>query len=226
MYKFTNFLQERSQIRSLKNGSLTSSVPFSKLLKIFIRHESQPYTTRRAQANDRSFFGAWQRNWLRVMAMDFRQFVHFCHNPNHRQYRGRCELVIELFPTADFSNPPQEMSRTTLFNPPLTIGERVLLATRRQWASPGLILEASKHLDLRVYQGLAKLWLHFIQSLGQNPGQGPRLPHDVRRIWVISKDNDKPNSACGPHQLHGSALGDIARELRNQIGTGHVNVVF
>lgn len=178
---------------------------------------------------DSAFFEAvreTERNWLRVMAMDYREFVHFCHNPNDQQYRGRTELVIELFPSADFSDPPQDMSDAALVNPPLTTGARTLLAIRGRWASIGNLLVATQDLDCQIYKGLAELWLHFIQSLGRTPGQNPRLPHYVRRIWVISKDNDKANSGYGPHRLPASALRDIARELKNQIGTQNVQIVF
>ncbi|KXS98953.1 hypothetical protein AC578_4981 [Pseudocercospora eumusae] len=167
-----------------------------------------------------------ERNWLREMPMDYRQFEHLCHNPNSAQYRGRNEIVIELFPTADFSNPPPDMSNAALLDTPLTAGARALLAIRSQWASSGTLLAATQHLDRQVYRGLAKLWLRFIRNLGQNPGLNPRLPNSVRRVWVISKDNDKRSSACGPHQLDGRALGDIVRALKKQIGTRDVNVVF
>ncbi|KXT02768.1 hypothetical protein AC579_4630 [Pseudocercospora musae] len=167
-----------------------------------------------------------ERNWLRVMAMDYHQFANLCHNPNSGQYGGRRELVIELFPTADFSDPPQDMSDAALVRQPLTTGARALLAIRGQWASFGNLLVATHRLDRQIYEGLAELWLHFIQNLAQNPGQNPSLPRFVRRVWVISKNNDKPNSAYGPHKLDGRALGNIIRALKNQIGTRDVNVVF
>ncbi|EME79705.1 uncharacterized protein MYCFIDRAFT_81186 [Pseudocercospora fijiensis CIRAD86] len=159
-----------------------------------------------------------ERSWLREMAMDYREFNHFCRRSDDEQYRWRTKLVIELFPSADFSNPPEQLSNANLVRQPLTMAEKRILAHRDQWSSSGHRPQDPKQLDRQIFQGLTEIWLDLIRTSG--------LPHFVRHVCVIAKDNDRPSPAFRARGVDGRALGNITSALKHLVGAHNVVTVF
>lgn len=159
-----------------------------------------------------------ERPWMRKMPLDYREFRTFCGYPQHPRYEDRRELVIEIFPKADFYHPPPELSNAGLVSNPLTTLERGLLSMRAQWSVNGLSLHSfppgSQHLDRKVYEGLMELWLREI----------PNLPRLVRHVVYIFKSSlsTRDNPTFATRRLKSSAPREIkqAIEATMRIATG------
>lgn len=152
-----------------------------------------------------------ERNWLREPPMDYRTFRHFCANPTHHQYEGREELVIELFPQADFFNPPEELSDPAIMGQegvwsPATLQ---ILSSRGQQAQ-GAVNPALFALDLKLGEQLCDLWTRAL----------PGLPSHVTSVWIIAKSPNAPHLGPWPNNLPHGWLPAVANASRAIPGRG------
>ena len=146
-----------------------------------------------------------ERNWLRKPPMDYESFRHFCRNPNDRRYADRKDLVLELFPLADFFRPSQHLTQ-------LGPGARGTLAERARLAHvPGPVAAGLLHvLDREVYTGRCALWTAII----------PSMPRSVKRVRAIAKDAPAPGMTVLIAQLKADELGHIGQEMQRLENAG------
>lgn len=147
-----------------------------------------------------------EKEWLQHPPMDYSTFQHFCNNPTLNRYENTEDLVIELFPQAEFFRPPEALSDAA------TVTEEQFWkdAERQVSAQRGDPNVGYSHLlnvlDAKLYESLCSLWTRAL----------PNLPPHVRRVTALCKCPD------APYMLQGLPNGDPLSAVR-VAGEGNFN---
>lgn len=148
-----------------------------------------------------------ERDWLQNPPMDFRTFPNLCANGTNTRNGPWADIVIELFPGADFIDPPPELGNNALF--PLFTAvvptRRLQLQQRTAPNSFAYITRKSVLLDSCIYSGLIHLW----------KSEFLRLPIWVKSVKMIIKDPVVPHLGFRVEDLAADAVPKLCRVLED-----------